>query len=79
MLATEIRQAIDQHQLTLYYQLKISMIDGQAREVEALTRWEHLKRGLLSPDQFIRLAEQIRLIRAFSCWVLQSALRQSKI
>ncbi len=78
-LATGLRQAIDQHQLTLYYQPKIQMIDGQVREVEALTRWEHPERGLLSPDQFIPLAEQTGLIHPFSRWVLQSALRQIKV
>ena len=78
-LATELRQAIDQHQLRLYYQPKIHMIDGQVREVEALTRWEHPGRGLLSPYQFIPSAEQTGLIHPFSRWVLRSALRQSKV
>ena len=78
-LATELRRAIDLHQLTLYFQPKIHMIDGQVREVEALTRWEHPERGLLSPDQFIPLAEQTGLIHPFSRWVLRSALRQSKV
>ena len=55
------------------------MIDGQVWEDEALTRWEHPERGLLSPDQFIPLAEQNGLIRPFSRWVLQSALRQSRV
>ena len=77
-LTTEFRHALDQNQLTLYFQPKVRMVDGQVWEVEALSRWQHPERGLLSPDQFVPLAEQTGLIHPFSLCVLQAALRRSK-
>lgn len=75
-LMSELRQAIEQDQLLLYYQPKASFQPGAVVSVEALVRWPHAERGLIPPDQFIPLAEQTGLIRGLSRWVLNAALRQ---
>jgi predicted signal transduction protein with EAL and GGDEF domain len=77
-LIGELRQAIGQEGLTLYYQPKVSVQTGQVTGVEALVRWEHPQRGLIPPDQFIALAEHAGLIRPLTRWVLQAALRQCR-
>jgi len=77
-LAGELRRAIENDELTLYYQPKVSLKTGSCIGVEALVRWQHPRRGIVPPDQFIPLAEQTGLIRPLSRWVLNAALRQSR-
>ncbi|HUZ76960.1 MAG TPA: EAL domain-containing protein, partial [Chloroflexota bacterium] len=74
----ELRQAIEQDALALFYQPKVSFASGQIVGLEALVRWPHPTRGLIAPDQFVPLAEQHGLIQPLSQWVLRTALRQSR-
>jgi diguanylate cyclase (GGDEF)-like protein len=75
-LVAELRRAIDQDELSLYFQPKVSLATGRVTCAEALVRWEHPQHGLLSPDLFVPIAEQTGLIRPLSRWVLDAALRQ---
>jgi diguanylate cyclase (GGDEF)-like protein len=72
----ELRRAIDQNELALYYQPKLSLASGQVTCVEALVRWDHPRHGMLGPDVFVPIAEQTGLIRPLARWVLDAALRQ---
>ena len=76
-LAGELRRAIEQDELVLYYQPKIDMRDGVVCGAEALVRWMHPQRGMIPPDEFIPLAEHTGLIKPLTDWVLEAALRQS--
>lgn len=76
-LMTELRQAIDQNDLVLYYQPKLSVKTGRIDNAEALVRWQHKQHGLLGPNSFIPLAERTGLIKNLTCWVLNEALRQT--
>ena len=75
----ELRHAIEHKQLVLFYQPKIDLKEGQITGVEALVRWNHPQRGLLSPDEFIPLAEHTGLIRPLTFFVLDEALHQASI
>jgi diguanylate cyclase (GGDEF)-like protein len=77
-LVGELRRAIDNDELTLYYQPKVNLDSGRCIGAEALIRWQHPVRGMVPPDQFIALAEQTGLIRTLSRWVLNAALRQAR-
>ncbi|WP_460624364.1 putative bifunctional diguanylate cyclase/phosphodiesterase [Kineosporia babensis] len=72
----QLRSAIDNDELRLHYQPKVGQPDGHVTCVEALVRWQHPDRGLLSPDKFVPLAEQTGLIDDLTRWVLTAALRQ---
>ena len=75
-LKSELRQAIASNELCLHYQPKVSKEGQRVVGLEALVRWNHPRRGLLSPDQFIRHAEEAGLIDALTEWVLKNALTQ---
>jgi diguanylate cyclase (GGDEF)-like protein/PAS domain S-box-containing protein len=75
-LAGQLRRAIERGELVLHYQPKVNMRTGDTRQVEALVRWQHPEHGLMSPDQFIPLAEHTGLIKPLTYWVLSEALRQ---
>ena len=75
-LIGELRRAMDETELVLYYQPKVDLETGLAQGVEALARWHHPERGLLSPDEFIPLAERSNLLRPMTLYLLDSALRQ---
>mgnify|MGYP002336235742 CR=1 FL=1 len=70
----ELRRAIDVQEFELWYQPQIEVASGTAIRVEALLRWRHPERGILSPDDFIPLAEQTGLIVPLTVWVLESAI-----
>lgn len=74
-LKTELALAVSQNQLRLHWQ---PIVDDQGLEVarEALVRWQHPQRGLLSPAEFIPLAEETDLILAMGQWVLKTAILQ---
>ena len=72
----ELRLAIAEGQLRLYYQPVVDVTSGTPRWVEALVRWQHPDHGLLGPDGFIPLAEETGLITPLTRWVLDEALRQ---
>ncbi|MBL3558455.1 MULTISPECIES: EAL domain-containing protein [Marinobacter] len=74
-LRNELQDAIDQEQLSVYYQPLIDARTGHTRNVEALVRWQHPTRGLISPGDFIPLAEETGQIIALGEWVLRKACR----
>jgi diguanylate cyclase (GGDEF)-like protein/PAS domain S-box-containing protein len=73
----DLRQALARRQLRLYYQMQVSR-SGQVIGAEALIRWEHPQRGLVSPVEFIGLAEETGLILSIGQWVLDTACAQLK-
>ncbi|MGV8935349.1 MAG: EAL domain-containing protein [Gallionellaceae bacterium] len=76
-LQNELRLAIDNKQLVLHYQPKINHQSGCVIGVEALVRWMHPEKGMISPDDFIPLAEASGLIQPLASWVLEAAFQQS--
>jgi diguanylate cyclase (GGDEF)-like protein len=77
-LVGELRRALEHRELTLYYQPKAVLADGDVRSVEALLRWNHPTRGLVPPDDFIPLAQQTGLIKPLTLYVVDEALRQCR-
>ena len=71
----DLFQAISQNQLQLYYQIQVDA-DMKATGAEALIRWHHPQRGMVSPMQFITVAEESTLILEIGLWVIDSACRQ---
>ena len=71
-----LRLALRRQELVLHYQPRIRVADGTLAGVEALIRWQHPRRGLLSPDKFIDVAEDSGLIVAIGEWVLEAACAQ---
>ena len=78
-LENELREGISQWQLVLYYQPLISLHNGKLSGFEALVRWQHPRRGFISPGEFIPLAEETGLIIALGKWVMYEACTQLKI
>ncbi|HET9013407.1 MAG TPA: diguanylate cyclase, partial [Gemmatimonadaceae bacterium] len=76
-LIGELRRAMDEAELVLHYQPKVDLRTGKAKGVEALARWHHPERGLLSPDEFIPLAERSNLLRPMTLYLIDTALRQA--
>jgi diguanylate cyclase (GGDEF)-like protein/PAS domain S-box-containing protein len=76
-LEYELREAIEQQQFQLHYQMQVDRT-GQAIGAEALIRWQHPERGMLSPQYFIPSAEDIGLILPLGQWVLDTACAQLK-
>lgn len=74
-LERDLRQALVLHQWQLYYQLQVD-INGNAIGAEALLRWQHPERGLVSPEEFIPLLESTGLISEVGAWVLEKACYQ---
>jgi EAL domain-containing protein (putative c-di-GMP-specific phosphodiesterase class I)/FixJ family two-component response regulator len=77
VLEHELRVAVTNDELRLFYQPQVDFATGQVVAVEALVRWQHPHRGLLLPDAFIPIAEQTGTIRQLSRWVLESAMRDT--
>ena len=73
-LITQLRRAVDRNELVLHFQPKVNQADGGVSCLEALVRWQHPDRGLLSPEHFVPLAEQTGLIDDLTRWVLTTAL-----
>ena len=72
-IETDLRHALDRKQLEMYYQPIVSLVDGSARGFEALVRWNHPERGLLTPDDFVPLAEELGLINEIGRFALRAA------
>lgn len=77
-LKAELRSAIEEDQMVLFYQPKLDLARDCIDSVEALIRWQHPVRGMIPPDQFIPLSEQRGLIGPLTEWVIQHALQQYK-
>jgi len=75
-LANELHVAIDANELELHYQPKIDLLTGKVTGVEALLRWQNPKRGMVSPDEMIPIAEHNGMIKRLTLWVLSAALQQ---
>jgi diguanylate cyclase (GGDEF)-like protein len=77
-LLGDLRKAIANHELRLYYQPKAELKTGLVKCVEALVRWQHPIHGFIPPDQFIPLAEQTGLIKPLTHWVVETAVKQCR-
>ncbi|MGP1386071.1 MAG: EAL domain-containing protein [Thainema sp.] len=72
----ELRRAIANQEFCLYYQPIMALSTGQTRGFEALVRWQHPTRGLVSPNEFIAIAEETGLICQIGEWVMEAACQQ---
>jgi diguanylate cyclase (GGDEF)-like protein len=75
-LLGELRRAVEQHELRLVYQPKVSLRSSNVSAVEALIRWVHPQRGVILPGHFIPFAEQTGYINVLTRWVLAEVVRQ---
>ena len=75
-LEDELRHALDRREFVLHYQPLVDLRSGAMRGVEALLRWQHPQRGLVSPLDFIPVLESMGLIHAVGQWVLEEACAQ---
>lgn len=77
-LENSLRRALDRKEFELFYQPKVEASSGRIIGAEALIRWNHPEKGMVSPTRFIPMAEEIGLIVPIGDWVLQTACAQNK-
>ncbi|WP_342456755.1 EAL domain-containing protein [Saccharophagus degradans] len=75
----DLHKALEQHRFSLYYQPRVDVTTSQIVGAEALLRWEHPDRGMISPAEFIPILETSGLIVEVGRWVLEDSIRQVKI
>lgn len=78
-LEAELRRAFERREFVVYYQPQVDVSNNQLCKAEALMRWQHPERGLVSPAEFIPLLESTGLIIPVGDWLLQECLKQLKI
>jgi diguanylate cyclase (GGDEF)-like protein/PAS domain S-box-containing protein len=77
-LEVDLRLALENQEFELFYQPKVSLATGAITALEALIRWHHPERGLVSPAQFIPVAEACGVIVPIGRWVMREACRQTR-
>jgi diguanylate cyclase (GGDEF)-like protein/PAS domain S-box-containing protein len=77
-LEGELRHAVERGEFVVFYQPQIDLREGEIVSAEALVRWQHPRRGLLLPEEFMQAALDTGLIRAIDEWVLRTACRHSQ-
>lgn len=75
--ASQVETALDNHQFYMVYQPQVDFNTGKLKGVEALVRWRHPEKGIISPDKFIRMAELTGLIVPLGKWVMRTACTQA--
>jgi diguanylate cyclase (GGDEF)-like protein/PAS domain S-box-containing protein len=75
-LEHSLRRAVDKGEFLLHFQPIVALADGAVAGLEALVRWEHPERGLISPSEFVHLAEETGLIYGIGRWTLREACRR---
>jgi len=75
--ASQVETALDTHQFYMVYQPQIDFNTGKLKGVEALVRWQHPEKGIISPDKFIHVAELTGLIVPLGKWVMRTACAQA--
>jgi diguanylate cyclase (GGDEF)-like protein len=78
-LETDLRHGLEHGEFRVFYQSIVELTTGRITGMEALVRWNHPRRGLVAPNQFIPVAEASGLIVPLGKWVLQEACRQAQL
>ena len=76
-LQDALRRGLERGEMRLHYQPRVRLATGEVDGVEALVRWQHPERGLLSPSQFLPVAEESGLIAPLGSWVIEESCRQA--
>jgi diguanylate cyclase (GGDEF)-like protein/PAS domain S-box-containing protein len=77
-IEADLRRAIDRHEFVLRYQARINLLSEKVVGVEVLIRWNHPRRGLIAPDQFMTIAEESGFVVPLGRWVLREGCRQGR-
>jgi PAS domain S-box-containing protein len=74
----DLLHALENNEFFVYYQPKLDLVSGEIQGVEALIRWEHPEKGIISPLEFIPIAEETGMILLIGEWVIRTACKQNK-
>ncbi|HWC50575.1 MAG TPA: EAL domain-containing protein [Nitrospira sp.] len=79
LLEGEVRHATEREEFVVYYQPQVDLRNGRIVGAEALLRWQHPQRGLLTPAEFLQAASDTGMIRTIDEWVLRTTCRQNRL